>query len=88
MQTLKDAKGNTRKWQRLSISGIIALLQFAAIFPNRWGKGTVLIWSSIYIIILSLAPFLWISFFAGRNKIAEAAGWIVQVVLLVLMFIG
>jgi hypothetical protein len=74
-----------QKWLRLIISGIVALLQFAVIFPNFIERDGVRAGMFIYALCLSAIPFLWISVFAGRNKTAEIIGWIVQFVLTVLI---
>ncbi len=69
------------KWSRILI--------FAATFPNVIGArdGGVETFPFIYILCISIIPFLLVSIFAGRIKLAEIFGWCVQLFFLVAVFI-
>jgi hypothetical protein len=77
------------KWSRILISGIIAFFIFAATFPNLirardGGIGTV---PFIYILSISIIPFLMVSIFAGRKKSVEIVGWCIQLFFLVAVLV-
>lgn len=77
------------KWLRILVSGIIAILIFAATFPNVVSaRGGVETAPFIYILCISIIPFLLVSVFAGRIKLAEILGWCVQLFFLVAVFVG
>ena len=76
------------KWFRRVLSAILALLIFAATLPGVAGNGKVHSAGLIYIICLSIIPFLLIFIFAGRNKILEGIGWVSQLILLFAVFTG
>jgi len=74
-------------WLRRSISALIALLFFAVEYPNViGGGGRVLIGSLIYILCLSIGPFLVVVISMGRSLRCEGIGWCLQIVLIILAF--
>lgn len=74
------------KWLRIIISAIIVLFIFAATYPNVIGPGGVETVPFIYILCLSIIPFLLICIFAGRNKTAETVSWCIQLFFLIAVF--
>jgi hypothetical protein len=77
------------KWFRILTSGFIALIIFAATFPNIAGgpKGMEA-GPFIGILCISVIPFLVVAIFAGRIKAVEILGWSVQLFLLFAVFFG
>jgi hypothetical protein len=77
------------KWSRILISGIIAFFIFAVTFPNliRARDGGIGMIPFIYILCISIIPFLMISVFAGRMKPVEIFGWCVQLFFLVAVLV-
>ena len=77
------------KWARCVISGVIAFLVMAAYYPSITRSGEpphpALL---IYMLCISVVPFLLVCIFAGRSKIGEGIGWGVQVILFAPIFIA
>jgi len=71
------------KWLRRVISGLIAVLIFAGTYPNVISDGRILFGEFIYILCLSIIPFLVVAISVGRSVIWERIGWGAQIVLLV-----
>lgn len=65
------------KWLCRVISGILALLVFAATSPNvilvRGGISTN---GLVTVLLVAFFPFLIVCIFAGRNKTLEHIGWV------------
>jgi hypothetical protein len=76
------------KWSRQVISGLVALLFFAATFQNVIGpRGVLEKGVFIYILCLSIVPFLVVVISVGRSVIGECIGWAIQIVLLIAMIL-
>ena len=77
-----------RKWLRQIISGLIALLMFAMTYPNVIGHDGVIIGAFIYILCLSIVPFIVIFISVGRSVIWERIGWGLQIVIFMMIIFG
>jgi hypothetical protein len=69
-----------RKLVPRAVSVAIALLEFAVTIPNLISIGQF-----VYVCCLFGIPCLWVCMFAGRNKIVEAIGWAIQILILIMM---
>jgi len=74
------------KWIRRVISAIIALFIIAVSSPDVIVRGRVHTGLFIYILCVSIVPFLLVCIFAGRSKTAEIVGWCIQLFMLVGVF--
>jgi len=70
------------KWLRYLISAVLALLFFGGTFPNTMGGGKVFVGSLVYVLCLTVIPFLLVVLSVGRSRIWERVGWGVQILLL------
>jgi hypothetical protein len=71
-----------RKLVRRAVSVAVALLQIAVTIPNLMGFGEF-----VYIMCVFGIPCLGVCIFAGRNKVVEAIGWALQILLLIIMLL-
>ena len=65
-----------KRWLRLLIAGFLAILVFAATYPDTFdAEGAVEIVPLLVICALSIFPFLVICIFAGRGPTTEGIAW-------------
>lgn len=77
------------RWLRILISGLIALLVFAAAYPNViLPGGGIEIIAFVFILALSFIPFVLIFVFAGRDKTLEGIGWAGHFIILAATLFG
>ena len=76
------------KFIRVFVSGLLALLTLAILYPNTIQNGEVRTDLLLYMLLMVFMPFVSIVIFCRKNGVLESLGWLFQLSLLAYIFAG